>query len=307
MKEKIIEVHNLTKRYKDIIAVDCVSFDVYRGEIFSLVGPNGAGKTTTVEILECLRSPTTGTAQVLGYDVSTDESDIKPRIGIMPQDFNAFERLSVTENVNLIAKIYGSHPDLISLFKEVGVWEARDQRFESLSGGMKRRVGICMALACDPELLFLDEPTTGLDPQARKETWEVIENLRSMEKTIVLTSHYMEEVEYLSDRAGVMVDGNIMTADSVDTLISQYGGGIKVKVTPNGKEIEEMLTQYTDSLVHHQDGITGIFQTRKHASKVLASLYQHGDRYTIDISEPGMDDVFNNLAGGKLNERGELI
>jgi ABC-2 type transport system ATP-binding protein len=307
MKERVIEVHDLTKQYKDVVAVDNVSFDVYRGEIFSLVGPNGAGKTTTVEILECLRSPTNGSATVLGLDVSTDEPEIKNRIGVMPQDFNAFQRLSVNENVNLIAKIYGKHPDLASIFKELGVWEVRDKRFESLSGGMKRRVGICMALVSDPELLFLDEPTTGLDPQARKETWEVIQDLKSLQKTIVLTSHYMEEVDYLSDRASVIVNGKIIATDDVNDLVSQYGGGIKVQVVPDGKEVEDLLIQHAESLEHNKEGITAQFSTRKEASKVLASLYQMGDRYTIDIFEPGMDEVFTNLAGGKVDERGELI
>jgi ABC-2 type transport system ATP-binding protein len=306
MKEKVIEVHDLTKKYKDVAAVDHASFDVYRGEIFSLVGPNGAGKTTTVEILECLRSPTSGWATVLGLDVSSEESEIKHRIGVMPQDFNAFERLSVNENVNLIAKIYGTHPDLTSIFKEVGVWEVRNKRFESLSGGMKRRVGICMALVSDPELLFLDEPTTGLDPQARKETWEVIQNLKSLKKTIVLTSHYMEEVDYLSDRASVIVNGEIIATDDVNDLVSQYGGGIKVRVIPDRKEVEDLLTRHAESLERNKKGITALFTTRTEASKVLASLYQMGDRYTIDIFEPGMEEVFTNLAGGKLDERGEL-
>ena len=307
MNEKIIEVHDLTKKYKDVVAVNKVSFAVHRGEIFSLVGPNGAGKTTTVEILECLRAPTHGSAHVLGFDVTTQEAEIKKRIGVMPQDFNAFERLTVRENVHLIAQIYGKTADLASIFKEVGVWEVRDKKYESLSGGMKRRVGICMALVSDPELLFLDEPTTGLDPQARKETWEVIQKLKSLEKTIVLTSHYMEEVEYLSDHASVIVNGDIIATDSVESLISRYGGGIKVRVTPDSKEIHDLFSSYAESITSQEGGITGIFSTRSQASKVLASLYQMGDRYSIDVFEPGMDDVFTQLAGGKVDERGELI
>lgn len=307
MNEKIIEVHDLTKKYKEVVAVNKVSFTVHRGEIFSLVGPNGAGKTTTVEILECLRTPTHGSAHVLGFDVTTQEAEIKKRIGVMPQDFNAFERLTVRENVHLIAQIYGKTPDLASIFKEVGVWEVRDKKYESLSGGMKRRVGICMALVSDPELLFLDEPTTGLDPQARKETWEVIQRLKSLEKTIVLTSHYMEEVEYLSDHASVIVNGDIIATDSVESLVSRYGGGIKVRVTPDNREIHDLFTSYAESVMQQERGITGIFSTRSQASKVLASLYQMGDRYSIDVFEPGMDDVFTELAGGKVDERGELI
>jgi len=305
--EKVIEVEELLKRYKNVVAVNGISFDVYRGEIFSLVGPNAAGKTTTVEILECLRTPTSGSATVLGFDVTTNEDAIKRRIGVMPQDFNTFERLTVTENVELIARIYNVKPDIEQVLRELGVWEARDRRFEALSGGMKRRVGISMALVSDPELLFLDEPTTGLDPQARRETWEVIRRLKKMGKTVVLTSHYMEEVEALSDRAAVIVQGTIIAKDTVDVLISQYGGGFKVNVANGDKRIEELFTQLAETVISHEKGVTGTFQTRQEASKALASVYQLGDQYTVDITEPSMDDVFSQLAGGRVDERGELV
>jgi len=305
--EKVIEVEELLKRYKNVVAVNGISFDVYRGEIFSLVGPNAAGKTTTVEILECLRTPTSGSATVLGFDVTTNEDTIKRRIGVMPQDFNTFERLTVTENVELIARIYNVKPDIEQVLRELGVWEARDRRFEALSGGMKRRVGISMALVSDPELLFLDEPTTGLDPQARRETWEVIRRLKKMGKTVVLTSHYMEEVEALSDRAAVIVQGTIIAKDTVDVLISQYGGGFKVNVANGDKRIEELFTQLAETVISHEKGVTGTFQTRQEASKALASIYQLGDQYTVDITEPSMDDVFSQLAGGRVDERGELV
>ncbi|MBU7012768.1 MAG: ABC transporter ATP-binding protein [Theionarchaea archaeon] len=305
--EKVIEVEELLKRYKNVVAVNGISFDVYRGEIFSLVGPNAAGKTTTVEILECLRTPTSGSATVLGFDVTTNEDAIKRRIGVMPQDFNTFERLTVTENVELIARIYNVKPDIEQVLRELGVWEVRDRRFEALSGGMKRRVGISMALVSDPELLFLDEPTTGLDPQARRETWEVIRRLKKMGKTVVLTSHYMEEVEALSDRAAVIVQGTIIAKDTVDVLISQYGGGFKVNVANGDKRIEELFTQLAETVISHEKGVTGTFQTRQEASKALASVYQLGDQYTVDITEPSMDDVFSQLAGGRVDERGELV
>lgn len=305
--EKIIEVADLVKRYKTVVAVNCVSFDVYRGEIFSLVGPNAAGKTTTVEILECLRTPTSGSAYVLGFDVEKDEVHIKKRIGIMPQDFNTFERLSVKENVELIARIYNVKPDIKHVLEELGIWEARDRKFEALSGGTKRRVGISMALVSDPELLFLDEPTTGLDPQARRETWEVIQNLKNMGKTVVLTSHYMEEVEYLSDRAAVIVQGDIIALDTVNALISQYGGGFRVDVSNGDKEVEDLFTEIAETVISNERGVTGTFQTRQQASKALASVYQLDDEYTVNSIEPSMDDVFAQLVGGRVDERGELV
>jgi len=308
MPEKVVEVENLVKSYKNVNAVDGISFDVYRGEIFSLVGPNGAGKTTTVEILECLRKPTNGSAKVLGFDVLEEEMEIKKGIGVMPQDFNAFERLTVKENVELIAKIYNIKPETKKILEELGVWNERNKQFHTLSGGMQRRVGICMAVVSNPELLFLDEPTTGLDPQARRETWEVIRTLKKMGKTVFLTSHYMDEVGQLSDRAGVIVNGKLIATDTVHELISKYGGGIKVNV--RGRKIEEaenILRKFTENISHDKDIVTGKFKTREEASKALAQLYRLSDGYRIEIIESGMDDVFSQLAGGRVNERGELI
>lgn len=307
MSKKVVEVKKLVKRYKNVVAVNSISFEVNRSEIFSLVGPNAAGKTTTVEILECLRKPTSGSAKVLGYDVSKEEMEIKKRIGVMPQEFNTFERLTVKENVELIAKIYGIRPDTKHILKTLGIWEARNRRFYTLSGGMKRRVGISMALVSEPELLFLDEPTTGLDPQARRECWDVIKELKKMGKTVFLTTHYMEEVEKLSDRAGVIIKGKLMALDIISSLISKYGGGIKILVK-DGKEAEQLLKQFTGNVSSDIEGkIVGKFETRREASKALAELYHLSEEYSIEIMEPDMDDVFLHLVGGKIDERGELI
>ncbi len=307
MQNPIVEVENLVKRYKTVIAVDNISFEVYKGEIFSLVGPNGAGKTTTVEILECLRNPTSGSARVLGFDVIKDEHEIKKRIGVMPQDFNTFERLTVKENVELIAKIYEVNPDTRNVLEELGIWEERDRKFEALSGGMKRRVGISMALISDPELLFLDEPTTGLDPQARRETWEVINRLKKLGKTIFLTSHYMEEVEYLCERAAVMVKGGIIASGAVKDLITQYGGKTTVHVENGDEKIKTIFTPLADTVIMDEKGVTAAFQTKKIASKALVAVYQLGGEYAVTVTEPGMNEVFLQLAGGRVNERGELI
>lgn len=308
-KEVVVEVEKLVKQYKDILAVDEISFDVHQGEIFSLVGPNGAGKTTTVEILECLRNPTDGSAKVLGLDVVEEGAKIKKRIGVMPQDFNTFERLTVKENVELIAQIYGVRGKAKEALETLGLWQIKDRKFHTLSGGMKRRVGFCMALVSDPELLFLDEPTTGLDPQARKDSWDVIRSLKNMGKTVFLTSHYMEEVERLSDRAAVIANGKIEAMDSIRSLILTYGGSIKVLVKGNRKkEARDTLERLTDSVsFDKEDNLIGKFETRAEASKALLSLYQLGEEYITETIEPGMDDVFFNLVGSKVDERGELI
>ena len=308
MPEKIVEVENLVKRYKDVNAVDGISFEIYRGEVFSLVGPNGAGKTTTVEILECLRTPTSGSAHVLGHSIREKETEIKKRIGVMPQDFSGFERLTVKENIELIADIYGVKPETKKVLEELGLWDERDRQFHQLSGGMQRRVGVCMALVSDPDLLFLDEPTTGLDPYARRETWEVIRTLKDLDKTVLLTSHYMDEVEQLSDRVGVLLNGKIIATDMVHDLIEQYGGGITVRVR-GGKidQVKELLQKYTSQIVHEKRIVAGKFSTREEASKALTELYGLGDGHKIEIVESGMDEVFTQIAGGRVNERGELV
>lgn len=305
MREKIIEVFQLTKRYGNVVAIDNVSFDVYRGEVFSLVGPNGAGKTTTVEILECLKKPTSGSAKVLGYNVLNEEAEIKKRIGIMPQNFNAFERLSVKENVELIAKISGSKTDVKEYLELLGLWDIKDKRFGHLSGGMKRRVGICMALVTNPDILFLDEPTTGLDPQARKEVWTVIKNLKKSGKTIFLTTHYMDEVESLCDRASIIVQGKIIYTASISELISRYGSGIRVIADSNPNN-EKILQEFTKDIYYDDDGnLVGRFSSFNDANRAFTKLYENGVRARIIVSS--MDDVFLNIVGKRINEKGELI
>ena len=186
----MIEVSNLTKRYGEFTAVDNISFQVKTGEVFSLLGPNGAGKTTTIEILQGLKHPTSGQVDVLGYDLNKDEKKIKNQIGVMPQNFNAFERLTARENIQLIADIYGKEKKVEEVLELTGVKHFQSKLYLNLSGGMQTKVGIGMALVSEAPLLFLDEPTTGLDPQARREVWEMIEKLKEIDKTILLTSHY---------------------------------------------------------------------------------------------------------------------
>ncbi|MBS3816653.1 MAG: ABC transporter ATP-binding protein [Candidatus Thermoplasmatota archaeon] len=303
MAEHVIEVEDLTKNYGDVTAIDGVSFSVNEGEIFSLVGPNGAGKTTTVEILECLREPTSGKAKVLGHDIRKEEMKIKEQIGVMPQDFNTFDRLTAKENIKLAADIYDKS-GAEEIIKKVGVKEFENKRFEDLSGGMKTRVGIGMALVSDAPLLFLDEPTTGLDPQARRETWSLIKGLKRMNKTVFLTTHYMEEVEELSDRAAVIIDGDIKITDSISNLIERYGGGVKITASKE-KGAEELIKKNSDEVTEEdKDELTGIFEDREKARKTLISLFKKD--CNVSVEEAGMDEVFLELAGGKLTEEGEL-
>ncbi len=303
-KEKAVSVNNLTKKYGDIVAIKDLSFEINRGEVFSLVGPNGAGKTTTVEILECLKEPTSGSAEVLGLDIYEDEEKIKQNIGVMPQDFNTFDRLTAKENIQLMADIYGEE-GIDDIIEKVGVASFENKRFNDLSGGMKTKVGIGMALVSKAELLFLDEPTSGLDPQARREIWSLIRDLKETGKTIVLTTHYMEEVEELSDRAAILIDGDIKMVDSIRNLIKKFGGEIKVTVEKYG-EAEEIIRKNSDEIIKESnEELTGIFGDRKEARKTLISLFQ--SNYDAAVEEGGMDEVFLRLAGGEINERGELV
>ncbi len=304
MAKKIIEVNDLTKKYDELVAVNSISFDVKEGEIFSLVGPNGAGKTTTVEILECLKKPTSGSAKVLGHDVRKGDDKIKEKIGVMPQDFNTFERLTAEENIKLMGDMYGSD-NVDKIIQKVGIDEFRNKKFADLSGGMKTKVGIGMTLISNADLLFLDEPTTGLDPHARRETWNLIKDLKRTDKTVFLTTHYMEEVEYLSDRAGILIDGKIEVIDSIENLIEQHGGGMKVKVLEDG-EAEEIIQDRADDVLRGEDGIlTGIFDNKKEAREALIKLFQIDSK--VEVQEAGMDEVFLRLTGGKIDEGGELV
>ena len=300
----MISVKDLTKKYQDITAVDNISFNVKEGEIFSLVGPNGAGKTTTVEILECLKDPTSGKAKVMGYDISKDEKKIKQNIGVMPQDFNTFERLTARENIQLAADIYGKK-GVDEIIKKVGVKDFEDKPFKELSGGMKTKVGIGMTLVSDAPLLFLDEPTTGLDPRARRDTWELIKSLKKMGKTIFLTTHYMEEVEELSDRAGVIIDGKIKVIDSISDLIKKYGGGVKL-IVEKGGDAENIVKDKADKTTDaNESEVIGLFEEKKKAREALISLFD-GD-HDVRVDEAGMEEVFLNISGGKIDESGELV
>ena len=298
MSNQAIEVINLTKKYGNIIAINRISFTVYQGETFSLVGPNGSGKTTTVEILECIRTPTSGEARVLGFDVVKEDKEIKKRIGVLPQEFDAFDRLTVEENISLIEKIYRVNADVRSLLEEFGLWELRKRKYGTLSGGQKRKVGICMALVNDPEIVFLDEPTTGLDPKAREDCWNALERLSELGKTVFLTSHYMEEVERLCDRVAIIVKGKILDIGEVKELVSKYGGGIKI-IVKGYVEFE------ADEIYRSGKETIGIFKSRERALKVITELFEKGCKF--EIKEPSLEDVFLHMAKGRISEEGELI
>tara|TARA_B100001996_G_scaffold34016_1_gene25476 strand:- start:45 stop:800 length:756 start_codon:yes stop_codon:yes gene_type:complete len=217
----IIQVKNLKKKYDEFEAVRGIDFEVNEGEVFGLLGPNGAGKTTTVEILEGLIKSSGGEAFINDLDVSKDPKSVKKIIGVQLQSVNFFEKLSLFEIIELFSTLYSYSVDPNKILERVGLLNKKDSYFKTLSGGQKQRLSIAVALVNNPKVLFFDEPTTGLDPQARRNLWELIKSFQEEGKTVVLTTHYMEEAEELCDRVAIIDEGKIIKINSPSNLIDE--------------------------------------------------------------------------------------
>jgi ABC-2 type transport system ATP-binding protein len=305
--EPIITVTNLKKHYGDIKAVDGVSFEVIRGEILSFLGPNGAGKTTTVEMMEGLRTPTSGSIEIFGVDISKDYASIRHRVGVLPQEFEPFDRLKAPEAITYFATLFGkklSRQEVDELIKTVGL-ETRSKTIAmKLSGGEKRRLGIALALVGDPELLFLDEPTTGLDAQARRALWRLLERLREDGKTIFLTTHYLEEAERLADDVVILHEGKEVARGPPSELMSQFGGNISILLKGCAQEAK------AKSLGFEVEAVNGNLKVklregqsvRESVGRLNESGIQYEDFITI---EPTLEEAFLNLIGSRLVD-GEL-
>ena len=303
--DSAIQVEGLTKRYGDLVAVNGISFSVNRGEIFAFLGPNGAGKTTTVEMLECLRKPTSGKAFVLGLDIAKDQMAIKRKAGVLPQDFYTYERLTVRETIQYYAGMFNSRPDVEGLIKLVDLEDKKNVLFKHLSGGLKQRLGIAVALVNDPEVIFLDEPSAGLDPKARHGVWHLIEGLQKQGKTVFLTTHYMEEAEILASRVGIIHSGNIVALDTPQRLISEHGKRNMLilketspKAVPNIEKLG-IKANYDESTgdvtVHLNHSVT--------VSEVLHSLSNSDIPFgELQLRRSSLEDVFLNLTGETLGE-----
>jgi ABC-2 type transport system ATP-binding protein len=241
-----ISVVDLVKRYEGVTAVDGLSFNVEVGEIFGLLGPNGAGKSTTINILSGILEPTGGRATVLGFDVQSESAEVKERIGVCPQEPAFFPYLTGRENVELIGDLHLMPGKELKertdhLLEAVGLGEASSRRTGKYSGGMVRRTSLAMALVHDPEIAFLDEPTVGLDPQSRRATWDLIRGLKERGRTVILTTHYIEEAEALADRVGIIDHGKLIALDTPWALMEEHGAEdleeVFIKLT--GRRIRE--------------------------------------------------------------------
>jgi ABC-2 type transport system ATP-binding protein len=309
MGKTIVEVDSLVKQYGTLNAVDGISFKIDEGDVFAFLGPNGAGKTTTVEILECLRPLTSGTAKIFGYDVTRDEDEkeIKKRIGVLPQEYGALDKLTVKENIDLIADMYEKHLDTAKMIELLDLKDKTNEHFENLSGGLKQRVGIACALINDPQFVFLDEPTTGLDPKARREVWSVIENLKKLGKTVFLTTHYMEEAQVLANKVAIIDKGKISAIGSPEDLIGQYGG-LKVLIIKNGdqKLTDKLQKRFGQTSLSNEGDVKVKVDDVDELWQLMETLTALKIGKDIDIQTPTMDDVFLKVTGGRITEAGEL-
>jgi ABC-2 type transport system ATP-binding protein len=242
----VISVSGLLKKYGNHVAVDGVSFDVYKGEIFGLLGPNGAGKTTTLEIMETLRDATAGTVTVEGHNVAKEPSTVKKLIGVQLQAAGYYPNLTLKELIRLFSGLYNQPTDPDKLLRMVGLEEKAKARYKELSGGQKQRFSIATTLINKPSIVFLDEPTTGLDPQARRNLWELISKVRNEGATVVLTTHYMDEAEELCDRVAIMEKGQIIALDKPDVLIDQLiAKGFERKKEVKQASLEDVFIELT--------------------------------------------------------------
>lgn len=244
--DTVLSVRDLFKRYNGLVAVDHISFDVFRQEIFGILGPNGAGKTSTLEMIETLRPIDGGEVSINGLDVRRDPQQVKRIIGVQLQSSSFFDKLTLTELLDLFGAIYGRTIDPLKLLAEVELEEKARSFITQLSGGQKQRFSIAAALVNEPVVLFLDEPTTGLDPQSRRHLWNVIRRIRSEGKTIVLTTHYMEEAEELCDRVAIMDYGKIVALDKPQELINKLlAGGFSKQRVERLANLEDVFLSLT--------------------------------------------------------------
>ncbi|MFQ5918785.1 MAG: ABC transporter ATP-binding protein [Thermoplasmata archaeon] len=304
-----IEASSLVKTYGNLRAVDGLDLSVPQGIVFALLGPNGAGKTTTVEILEGLRPATSGSAQVFGQDIIRSYEKIRQVVGILPQDFEPFDRLTPREHIRYFAGLFGrslSKEEMTHILAEVSLQDRSDVQARKLSGGEKRKLGIAMALVGNPRLVFLDEPTTGLDPAARRDLWRVIEGLREQGRTVVLTTHYIEEAETLADDVAIMVRGKIIASGSPESLLDQYTDTREIRLVGAGSEGLRALTDR--GLTVTADGADIVVQTSTtdDLSAVFGHISQAGLAFQDVITErPNLEEVFLTLVGARIEE-GEL-
>ncbi len=303
----VIEVRGLRKSYGDLEAVRGIDFEVHSGEVFGLLGPNGAGKTTTVEILEGLRSRTQGQVRVLGLDPASQSMEIKDRIGVSLQATNLPEKITVLEAIELFAAFYTRNTDPHQLLKRLQLWEKRSAYYSTLSGGQKQRLALALAMVNDPQLVFLDEPTTGLDPQVRLEIHSLIQELRDARRTILLTTHYIEEAERLCDRVAIVDQGRIIEIGTPREIQQRTLGHSLIELrtlAPLPAEVPAFAD--AEKTVISEDR-TQLHSHSARPARTLVEIVKWIDQMGVELEDihlkhPTLEDVFIELTGKRLRD-----
>ena len=302
----VIDAQDLRKRYGPVQAVDGVSFQVERGEVFGMLGPNGAGKTTTVEMLEGLREPDGGQALVLGIDVAREPDRLKERIGVQLQTAALYPNLTVTEVIDLFRSFYRQRRPTRELIAALDLTERKDALTKVLSGGQRQRLSVALALVNDPELIFLDEPTTGMDPAARRSLWDLVLVLKERGTTVLLTTHYMEEAEQLCDRIAIMDHGKILEMGTVKELVERRFQELSIRFDAlPGLEDERLRALPAVTRVVHEDGEVALY-TRDVAATIggllEASREVSQEPQNLAVRRATLEDVFLDLTGRALRD-----
>jgi len=303
--EHVIDVEKLTKRYGDLLAVNDISFTVRKGEVFAFLGPNGAGKTTTVEIIETIRTPTSGKVSLLGMDVTKKKRKIVRRIGVLPQGFSSFDRITVRETIRYYSRLFNCRDtDIDGLIELANLKDKSKEQFKNLSGGLKQRLGIAIALVNDPEVVFLDEPSTGLDPRARRDVWDVLLGLKKKGKTVFLTTHYMEEAELLADTVAIISKGSIVAMGSPGELIENNANYLSLTLQSVDEKVFEIVQKMGFEPVNaNHNNIKVRVEHPDDIRKILNAIKDAGASFlNLDVRKPNLEEVFLKLTGAALRE-----
>ncbi len=315
MSSHILEVNNLVKRYGDFTAVKGVSFDIKEGEIFSLLGPNGAGKTTTISMLSTLYIPTSGDATIAGHSITKDPMAVKQVIGVVPQEIALYEDLTARENLIFWGRMYGLSGNTLTrrvdeVLNQIGLTDKANNRVKTYSGGMKRRVNIGVGLLHKPRLLFMDEPTVGIDPQSRRAILDTVKDLNQNGMTVLYTTHYMEEAQELSDRVGIIDHGELIAIGTQKELTQQVGQTETLVLHIGENDDPQTLAKSLDGVKNVLEAIASDHEVSivtGEAEEVLASVVTKANERgikirSIDIREPNLEAVFLQLTGRALRD-----
>ena len=311
----MLEVRNLVKKYGEKLAVDDISFDIREGEIFSLLGPNGAGKTTTISILSTLFSPSAGDASILGYSVTKNPMEVKRLIGVVPQEIALYDDMTALENLNFWGEMYGLSGGTLKarvkeLLEQIGLADRAKERIKTYSGGMKRRVNIAVGLMHKPRLLFMDEPTVGIDPQSRRAILDSVKALNKEGMTILYTTHYMEEAQELSDRVGIIDHGKLIALGTQSELTAKVGEMdtliLHLGENEDAEHLAEALKTLNGVLQANPSDHTVALVTPS-AEELLAPVVSRANElgikiHSIDMREPNLEAVFLHLTGRALRD-----